>query len=57
MSHEIHIIIKTVFTKSAEKLYILQFHSVYPFHWFNSAGIFDTHIVHGLELEMLISVI
>ena len=30
---------------------------MYPFHLFNSAGIFNTHIVHGLELEMLISVI
>ena len=35
-SHNIHFIIlsyqKTVFTKSAQKLYMLQFHSVYLFH-------------------------
>ena len=41
----------TVFTKSAQKLNMLQFYS--PFHWINSAGIFV--ILHGLEeLEMLI---
>ena len=61
MSHEIHIIImcnhKTVFTKTAQKLYMLQFKSVYPFHWINSAGIFVIDIVHGLELKMLIFVI
>ena len=32
---------KTVFTKSAQKSHMLQFNSVYPFHWINSAGIVD----------------
>ena len=40
---------KTVFTKSAQKLYMLQFYSVYPFHWTNSAGIFI--IAHGLDVD------
>ena len=34
---------------------MLQSYSVFPFHLINSAGIFV--IVHGLELEMLTSVI
>ena len=57
MSHKIHIILmcnhKTVFTKSAQKLYMLQFYSVYPFHWYNSAGIFVTHVVHALESSVI----